>query len=156
MRSVSKRKGLHVKKQNMELNLQGAEVVELAKVGAKVVESGFSWLNEIEKTRQIAIEAEVAMKESDNRLASELASIQRDMLQIQKEFALESKRLDNELTLKLSQHQMIKELLDSLVYMRKQIELYQEKEGLDSPVVLKLLEQLHQQQLTYTNMLQIG
>jgi len=95
MRSVKKNR---TKKETsgVKINLSGNQAIELVNTVSDVVKSTFNWLHEIEKTKQIAIDAQVRITESNNRLASELAGFEKDMLKIQREYELESKKLDND------------------------------------------------------------
>jgi len=135
----------------VKINLTGNQVVELVNTAADIVKSGFNWLNEIEKTKQIAIEAQVRITESNNRLASELAAFEKDMFKIQKEYELESKRLDNDYNLKMRQLDLIEKLIDKIDKLEIEIKIYQDKDGLTSSTVMTLFEQLHQQKLSYMN-----
>jgi len=134
-----------------KVNLSGSQAVEIVNTVADVVKSGFNWLNEIEKTKQIAIEAQVRITESNNRLTSELAGFEKDMLKIQKEYELESKKLDNDYNLKMRQLDLIEKLIDKIDKIEIEIKIYQDKDGLTSASVMTLFEQLHQQKLSYMN-----
>jgi len=135
----------------VKINLSGNQAIELVNTVADVVKSGFNWLNEIEKTKQIAIEAQVRITESNNRLTSELAEFEKDMLKIQKEYELESKKLDNDYNLKMRQLDLIEKLIDKIDKIEIEIKTYQDKDGLTSSSVMTLFEQLHQQKLSYMN-----
>lgn len=141
----------------VEINLSGDQAVELANTVADVVKSGFNWLNEIEKTKQIAIDAQVRITESNNRLASELAQFEKEMLEIQRNFELEFKKLDDEYKLKNRQLDLIERLIDKIDKVEIEIKIYQDKDGLTSSSVMTLFEQLHQQKLSYmNNLVQLG
>lgn len=135
----------------VKINLSGNQAIELANTVVDVVKSGFNWLNEIEKTKQIAIEAQVRITESNNSLASELAEFEKDMFKIQKEYELESKKLDNDYNLKMRQLNLIEKLIDKIDKIEIEIKIYQDKDGLTSSSVMTLFEQLHQQKLSYMN-----
>jgi len=134
-----------------KINLSGNQAIELANTVTDVLKSGFNWLNEIEKTKQIAIEAQVRITESNNRLASELAEFEKDMLKIQREYELESQKLDNDYNLRMRQLDLIEKLIDKIDKIEIEIKIYQDKVGLTSSSVMTLFEQLHQQKLSYMN-----
>lgn len=134
-----------------KIKLSGSQAIELVNTVADIFKSGFNWLNEIEKTKQIAIEAQVRITESNNRLTSELAEFEKDMLKIQREYELESKKLDNDYNLKIRQLDLIEKLIDKIDKIEIEIKIYQNKEGLTSSYVMTLFEQLHQQKLSYMN-----
>jgi valyl-tRNA synthetase len=150
MRSVKKNRTTK-KSTGIKVNLSGNQAVEIVNTAADVIKSGFNWLNEMEKTKQIAIDAQVRITESNNRLASELASFEKDILKIKREYELESKKLDNEYNLKMRQLDLIERLIDKMDKIEIEIKIYQEKDGLTSPSVMALFEQLHQQKLSYMN-----
>ena len=150
MRSAKKNRTTK-KDSGTKINLSGNEAIELVNTLADVVKSGFNWLNEIEKTKQIAIEAQIRITESNNRLASELSKFEKDMLKIQKEYELESKKLDNDYNLKMRQLDLIEKLIDKIDKIEIEIKIYQDKDGLTSSYVMILFEQLHQQKLSYMN-----
>jgi len=150
MRSAKKNRTT-TKDSGTKINLSGNEAIELVNTLADVVKSGFNWLNEIEKTKQIAIEAQIRITESNNRLASELSKFEKDMLKIQKEYELESKKLDNDYNLKMRQLDLIEKLIDKIDKIEIEIKIYQDKDGLTSSYVMILFEQLHQQKLSYMN-----
>jgi len=149
MRSANKNRT--TKDNGVKINLSGNQAVELANTVADVVRSGFDWLNEIEKTKRIAIEAQIRITESNNRLASELAEFEKDMFKIQKEYELELKKLDNDYNLKMRQLDLIEKLIDKIDKIEIEIKIYQDKDGLTSSYVMTLFEQLHQQKLSYMN-----
>ena len=156
MRSVNKEKQetkTSNSKQTSTLGLTGGQVIELVSIGAEVVTSAFNFFTEIEKTKQIAIDAQVRIKESDNHLASSLAKFEKDMLQIQKEYELESQKLQNEFDLKMKQLSLVEKMIDKIDKLEITINIYQEKEGMTSSIVMKLFDQLHQQKLTQINAL---
>jgi len=134
-----------------KINLSGNQAIELANTVTDVLKSGFNWLNEIEKTKQIAIEAQARITESNNRLASELAEFEKDMLKIQREYELESQKLDNDYNLRMRQLDLIEKLIDKIDKIEIEIKIYQDKVGLTSSSVMTLFEQLHQQKLSYMN-----
>ncbi len=148
MRSANKNR---TTKEDTGLKINLNQAIELANTVADVVKSGFDWLNEIEKTKQIAIEAQVRITESNNRLASELTEFERDMFKIQRDYELESKKLDNDYNLKIRQLDLIEKLIDKIDKIEIEIKIYQEKDGLTSSSVMTLFEQLHQQKLSYMN-----
>jgi len=150
MRSVKKNR---TKKETsgVKINLSGNQAIELVNTVSDVVKSTFNWLHEIEKTKQIAIDAQVRITESNNRLASELAGFEKDMLKIQREYELESKKLDNDYNLKMRQLDLIEKLIDKIDKIEIEIKIYQDKEGLTSSSVMVLFEQMHQQKLSYMN-----
>jgi hypothetical protein len=150
MRSV-KRNRTTKESSGVKINLSGNQAIELVNTVADVVKSGFNWLNEIEKTKQIAIEAQVRITESNNRLSSELAEFEKDIFKIQKEYELESKKLDNDYNLKMRQLDLIEKLIDKIDKVEIEIKIYQDKDGLTSSSVMTLFEQLHQQKLSYMN-----
>jgi len=149
MRSVNKNRT--TKDNGVKINLSGNQAIELVNTAAEVVKSGFNWLNEIEKTKQIAIEAQVRITESNNRLSSELVEFEKDMLKIQREFEIEFKKLDDEYNLKMRQLDLIDKLISKIDQIEVEIKTYQDKDGLTSSYVMKLFEQLHQQKLSYMN-----
>jgi len=150
MRSVQKNR-ITKEANGIKINVSGNQVIELVNTVADVVNNGFNWLHEIEKTKQIAIEAQVRITESNNRLASELAEFEKDMLKIQNEYELETKKLDNEYNLKMRQLDLIEKLIDKMDKIEIEIKIYQDKDGLTSSSVMTLFEQLHQQKLSYMN-----
>ena len=156
MRSVKKNR---TRKEScgIKVNLSGSQAVEIVNTVADVVKSGFNWLNEIEKTKQIAIEAQARITESNNRLTSKVARFEKDMFKIQRDFELEFKRLDNDFKLKNRQLDLIEKLIDKIDKIEIEIKIYQEKDGLTSSSVMTLFEQLHQQKLSYmNNLVQLG
>jgi len=154
VRSVKKGK---VVSKKSDSKFSGSEVIELAKVGADVVKSGFDWLNEIEKTKQLSIEAQVRITESNNKLAMEMARFEKEMLEIQRNFELEFKRLDDDFKLRNRQLDLIEKLIDKIDKIEVEIKVYQKEEGLNSHYVMTLFEQLHQQKLSYmNNLVQLG
>jgi len=156
MRSA-KKKRTNTSKNNSGVNLSGNQIINLINTGADVIKSGFDWLNEIEKTKQIAIEAKVRIIESNNKLASELAKFEKDMLEIQRKFEIEFKKLDDDFKLKNRQLDLIEKLIDKLDKIEIEIKIYQKKDGLTSQSVMTLFEQLHQQKLAYmNNLVQLG
>lgn len=156
MRSVKKNRTTK-NTSGVKINLSGDQAIELTNTVADVVKSGFNWLNEIEKTKQIAIEAQVRITESNNRLASELAQFEKEMLEIQRNFELEFKKLDDEYKLKNRQLDLIERLIDKIDKIEIEIKIYQDKDGLTSSSVMTLFEQLHQQKLSYmNNLVQLG
>jgi len=149
MRSVNKNRT--PKDNGVKINLSGNQAIELINTVADVVKSGFNWLNEIEKTKQIAIEAQVRIAESNNNLISELAELEKDMLKIQRDYELESKKLDNDYNFKMRQLDLIEKIINKIDKIEIEIKVYQEKDGLTSSTVMTLFEQLHQQKLSYMN-----
>jgi len=150
MRSVKKNRTTK-EDSGVKINLSGNQAIELVNTVTDVLKSGFDWLNEIEKTKQIAIEAQVRITESNNRLASELAEFEKDMLKIQREYELESQKLDNDYNLRMRQLDLIEKLIDKIDKIEIEIKIYQDKVGLTSSSVMTLFEQLHQQKLSYMN-----
>lgn len=73
------------------------------------------------------------------------------MLQIQKNYELESQKLNNDYNLKMRQLDLIEKLIDKIDKIEIEIKIYQEKDGLTSSYVMTLFEQLHQQKLSYMN-----
>ena len=138
MRSAKKEK---TTKSDMgtKINLSGNQVINLVNTAADVIKSGFDLFKEIEKTKQLAIDAKIRITESNNRLVSELADFEKEMLQIQKNYELEFQKLNNDYNLKMRQLDLIEKLIDK------------EKDGLTSSYVMTLFEQLHQQKLSYMN-----
>ncbi|MGD9554492.1 MAG: hypothetical protein AB7E37_08010 [Candidatus Altimarinota bacterium] len=149
MRSANKNRT--TKDNGLKINLSGNQAVEIVTTVADVIKSGFDWLKEIEKTKQIAIEAQVRITESNNRLASELAEFEKDIYKIQNEYELELKKLDNDYNLKVRQLDLIEKLIDKIDKVEIEIKIYQDKDGLTSSSVMTLFEQLHQQKLSYMN-----
>ena len=150
MRSVKKNRTTR-EDSGVKINLSGNQAIELVNTVTDVLKSGFNWLNEIEKTKQIAIEAQARITESNNRLASELAEFEKDMLKIQREYELESQKLDNDYNLRMRQLDLIEKLIDKIDKIEIEIKIYQDKVGLTSSSVMTLFEQLHQQKLSYMN-----
>ncbi len=150
MRNVNKDKNSE-KESGKKINLSGNQVIELANTVAGVVKSGFNWLSEIEKTKQIAIEAQSRITESNNRLTSELAEFEKDMFKIQKEYELEFQNADNDYTLKMRQLNLIEKLIDKIDKIEIEIKVYQNNDGLTSSSVMVLFDQMHQQKLSYMN-----
>ena len=160
MRSVKKTRDTNSKNSSSSINktkLSGEQVIDLANTAADVIKSGFNWLNEIEKTKQIAIDAQVRIVESNNRLVFELAQFEKDIFEIQKRFEIEFKKLDDDFKLKNRQLDLIEKLIDKIDKIEIEIKIYQEKDGLTSQYVMTLFEQLHQQKLAYmNNLVQLG
>ena len=150
MRSAKKEK---TTKSDMgtKINLSGNQVINLVNTAADVIKSGFDLFKEIEKTKQLAIDAKIRITESNNRLVSELADFEKEMLQIQKNYELEFQKLNNDYNLKMRQLDLIEKLIDKIDKIEIEIKIYQEKDGLTSSYVMTLFEQLHQQQLSYMN-----
>ncbi|MCG3717631.1 hypothetical protein ACOTV5_06510 [Aliarcobacter butzleri] len=150
MRSAKKEK---TTKSDMgtKINLSGNQVINLVNTAADVIKSGFDLFKEIEKTKQLAIDAKIRITESNNRLVSELADFEKEMLQIQKNYELESQKLNNDYNLKMRQLDLIEKLIDKIDKIEIEIKIYQEKDGLTSSYVMTLFEQLHQQKLSYMN-----
>jgi hypothetical protein len=132
-------------------NLSGNQVIDLVNTGAYVIKSGFDLFKEIEKTKQIAIEAQVRITESNNSLASELAGFEKDMLKIQKDYELEFKRLDDDFKLKNRQLDLIEKLINKINKIEIEIKVYQDRDGLTSSSAMVLFEQMHQQKISYMN-----
>jgi len=160
VRSVKKTRDTNSKNSSSSINktkLSGEQVIDLANTAADVIKSGFNWLNEIEKTKQIAIDAQVRIVESNNRLVFELAQFEKDIFEIQKRFEIEFKKLDDDFKLKNRQLDLIEKLIDKIDKIEIEIKIYQEKDGLTSQYVMTLFEQLHQQKLAYmNNLVQLG
>lgn len=135
----------------IKINLSGNQVVDIVNTAADVIKSGFDLFKEIEKTKQLAIDAQIRITESNNRLVSELADFEKEMLQIQKNYELESQKLNNDYNLKMRQLDLIEKLIDKIDKIEIEIKIYQEKDGLTSSYVMTLFEQLHQQKLSYMN-----
>lgn len=135
----------------IKINLSGNQVIDLVNTAADVIKSGFDLFKEIEKTKQLAIDAQIRITESNNRLVSELANFENEMLQIQKNYELESQKLNNDYNLKMRQLDLIEKLIDKIDKIEIEIKIYQEKDGLTSSYVMTLFEQLHQQKLSYMN-----
>lgn len=135
----------------IKINLSGNQVIDLVNTAADVIKSGFDLFKEIEKTKQLAIDAQIRITESNNRLVSELADFEKEMLQIQKNYELESQKLNNDYNLKMRQLDLIEKLIDKIDKIEIEIKIYQEKDGLTSSYVMTLFEQLHQQKLSYMN-----
>ena len=135
----------------IKINLSGNQVIDLVNTAADVIKSGFDLFKEIEKTKQLAIDAQIRITESNNRLVSELANFENEMLQIQKNYELESQKLNNDYNLKMRQLDLIEKLKDKIDKIEIEIKIYQEKDGLTSSYVMTLFEQLHQQKLSYMN-----
>ena len=156
MKSVKKNRTTK-KDTGVNINLSGSQAIELVNTVADVAKSGFDWLNEIEKTKQVAIEAQVRITESNNRLTSELANFEKDILKIQRKFEIEFKKLDDDFKLKNRQLDLIEKLIDKIDKIEIEIKIYQKEDGLTSQSVMTLFEQLHQQKLSYMNSLvQLG
>lgn len=134
-----------------KINLSGNQVINLVNTAADVIKSGFDLFKEIEKTKQLAIDAKIRITESNNRLVSELADFEKEMLQIQKNYELEFQKLNNDYNLKMRQLDLIEKLIDKIDKIEIEIKIYQEKDGLTSSYVMTLFEQLHQQKLSYMN-----
>lgn len=150
MRSAKKEK---TTKSDMgtKINLSGNQVINLVNTAADVIKSGFDLFKEIEKTKQLAIDAKIRITESNNRLVSELADFEKEMLQIQKNYELEFQKLNNDYNLKMRQLDLIEKLIDKIDKIEIEIKIYQEKDGFTSSYVMTLFEQLHQQKLSYMN-----
>lgn len=150
MRSVKKNRTTK-ESSGIKVNLSGNQEVEIVNTVADVVKSGFNWLNEIEKTKQIAIEARVRITESNNQLTMELAKFEKEMLEIKKNYELEFKKLDDDFKLKNRQLDLIEKLIDKIDKIEIEIKIYQENDGLTAPSVMALFQQLHEQKLSYMN-----
>lgn len=135
----------------IKINLSGNQVVDIVNTAADVIKSGFDLFKEIEKTKKLAIDAQIRITESNNRLVSELANFEKEMFQIQKNYELESQKLNNDYNLKMRQLDLIEKLIDKIDKIEIEIKIYQEKDGLTSSYVMTLFEQLHQQKLSYMN-----
>ena len=142
MRSAKKEK---TTKSDMgtKINLSGNQVINLVNTAADVIKSGFDLFKEIEKTKQLAIDAKIRI--------TELADFEKEMLQIQKNYELEFQKLNNDYNLKMRQLDLIEKLIDKIDKIEIEIKIYQEKDGLTSSYVMTLFEQLHQQKLSYMN-----
>jgi len=155
MRSVKKSGHIELNKNGISIgakhNSNLKEIIEVVKVGADVVKSGIDLFKEIEKTKQITIEAQVRIRKSDNRLSSELAGFEKDMLKIQKDYELASQKLDDDFKSKMRQLDLIEKLIDKIDKVEIEIKIYQDKEGMTSSSVMVLFEQMHQQKLSYMN-----
>ena len=150
MRSVKKNRATK-ETTGAKIDLSGNQFTEIVNTGAEVLKSGFDSFKEIERTKQIAIESVVRIAESNNRLASELAEFERDIFKIQKNYKLESQKLDNDYNLKLRQLDLIEKLIDKIDKIEIEIKIYQENDGLTSSSVMTLFEQLHQQKISFMN-----
>ncbi|MBT5491084.1 hypothetical protein HOK00_01935 [bacterium] len=133
------------------IDLSGNQFIEIVNTGAEVLKSGFDLFKEIERTKQIAMESGVRIAESNNRLASELAEFERDIFKIQRNYELESQKLDYDYNLKLRQLDLIEKLIDKIDKIEIEIKIYQENDGLTSSSVMTLFEHLHQQKLSFMN-----
>jgi hypothetical protein len=155
MRSVKKSGHIKVDKTGISIGAKKSsdlkQVTEIIKVGGDVIKSSFDLFKEIEKTKQIAIEAQTRITESNNLLTAELARFEKDMLEIQRNFEIEFKKLDDDFKLRNRQLDLIEKLIDKIDKIEIEIKIYQEKDGLTSESVMKLFEQLHQQKLAYMN-----
>jgi len=157
MRSVKKYRTRVYRKNRTGINLSDSQIIDLANTGVDVIKSGFDWFKEIEKTKQIAIEAQVRIAESNNRLASDLAEFEKEMFRIQKEYELEFKKLDDEFKFKNRQLDLIEKLIDKIDKIEIEIKIYQERDGLTSQSVMTLFEQLHQQKMSFIDhLVQLG
>jgi len=136
-----------------KVSLTGSQVVEVVNTIAEVAKSRFDLLSEMERTKQIAIDAQVKIRESDNNLASKLAEFEKDMLKIQKDYELESKKIENDYNLKMRHLDLVEKMIDKIDKLEVTIHIYQEKEGMTSSTVITLFEQLHQEKITYINAL---
>lgn len=134
-----------------KINLSGNQFTEVVNTGTEVLKSGFDLFKEIEKTKQIALDSKVRIAESNNRLTSELAEFEKDIFKIQRNYELESQRLDNNYNLKLRQLDLIEKLIDKIDKIEIEIKIYQTNDGLTSSSVMTLFEQLHEQKLSFMN-----
>lgn len=134
-----------------KINLSGNQFTEVVNTGSEVLKSGFDLFKEIEKTKQIALDSKVRIAESNNRLTSELAEFEKDIFKIQRNYELESQRLDNNYNLKLRQLDLIEKLIDKIDKIEIEIKIYQTNDGLTSSSVMTLFEQLHEQKLSFMN-----
>lgn len=134
-----------------KINLSGNQFTEVVNTGAEVLKSGFDLFKEIERTKQIALDSKVRIAESNNRLTSELAEFEKDIFKIQRNYELESQRLDNNYNLKLRQLDLIEKLIDKIDKIEIEIKIYQTNDGLTSSSVMTLFEQLHEQKLSFMN-----
>lgn len=140
-----------LKSENLSNKLSGDQKIELAKVGMQAINSGLSLLSEIERTKQVAIDAQVQMNESDNRLVKEILEFQKDITKIENEYRLEFKRLDDDFKLTSRKMDMIEKMIDKIDSIEIEIKVYQDKEGLNSPSVMILFDHLHKQKLSFIN-----
>lgn len=140
-----------LKSDNLSSKLSGDQRIELVKVGMQAINSGLSLLSEIERTKQVAINAQVQMNESDNRLMKEILEFQKDITEIEKEYRLEFKRIDDDFKLRSRKMDMIEKMIDKIDSIKIEIKVYQDKEGLNSPSVMILFDHLHEQKLSFIN-----
>ena len=140
-----------LKSENLSKKLSGDQKIQLAKVGMQAINSGFSLLSEIERTKQVAIDAQIQMNESDNRLLKEILGFQKDITKIENEYRLEFKRIDDDFKLTSRKMDMIEKMIDKIDSIEIEIKVYQDKEGLNSPSVMILFNHLHEQKLSFIN-----
>lgn len=140
-------------------SLSGSQKVEIIRAGLDVINSSSSLLTEIQKTKQAAIDAQARMRESDNKLFEKLAEFQKEIIRIEYEYEIESKKMDNDFKLKLGNpdlnEKVINSTIDSIRNLEVEIGKIQAKQGLDSPIVMALFNQLHELRLCFINKLSI-
>jgi hypothetical protein len=151
MRSIKKTK--KITNNSDKISFTGSQVVEVVNTIAEVTKSRFDLFSEMERTKQVAIDAQVKIRESDNNLALKLAEFEKDMLKIQKDYELESKKIDNKYNFKMKLLDFFEKMIDKIDKLEVTINIYQEKEGMTSSTVITLFEQLHQEKIKYINVL---
>lgn len=135
-------------------SLSGSQKVEMIRAGLDVISSSSSLLTEIQKTKQVAIDAQVRMKESDNRLFDKLADFQKEVIEIEHKYDNEFKKLDDDFKLKSRTLDLVEKMIDKIDSIEVQIRVYQNEQGLDSPTVMILFDKLHERNLAFTKVLE--
>ncbi|WP_367109149.1 hypothetical protein [uncultured Psychrobacter sp.] len=130
-------------------SLSGSQKVEIIRAGLDVINSGSSLLTEIQKTKQAAIDAQVRMKESDNKLFEKVAEFQKEVIEIERKYNIEFKKLDDDFKLKSRKLDLVEKMIDKIDSLEVQITVYQNEQGLDSATVMILFDKLHEQKLAF-------
>jgi len=125
------------------------QMIELINIGMEVNKSYIELLKEKEKTKQVAIETEVRITESNNRLVYEMEKLQKEMLEIKCRFERDAKELDDKFESNKQKLYIIERLIDNIERNEKKIEEY----DLSSPFVMEFFEKLHQEKLYIMNLL---
>ena len=146
MRSVKKTAG--AKKSSMS----GAQQVQVIKTGLDVVKSGINLYAEMEKTRQIAINAQAQMHMSDNELKMALAKYEREMFEIEKNYQVKMKELENQQEIKKLELEIIKDIINQTKNMEVTINIYVDSEGLMSDLVMRLRADMHSERVKLIEM----
>lgn len=120
-----------------------------------IVDGFTSWQKEKEQTKRILSDNSIKMNDSKNDLKKALAEAKTRNLQIQKEFELNYKKLENEAELNRWKAEIIKEMLITIRELRSRSSEYENQYGVSDEKSIQLSNQLHELSMNLTNQLQL-